>query len=44
VHVHDGLYILELVTHINSVDVKTCKHSVMIMARTYGIAVLVMLA
>jgi hypothetical protein len=26
-HVHDGLYILDLVTHINSVDIKRCKHS-----------------
>jgi hypothetical protein len=25
--VRDGLYILDLVTHINSVDVKRCKHS-----------------
>jgi hypothetical protein len=25
---HDGLYILDLVVHINSVDVKRCKHSV----------------
>jgi hypothetical protein len=24
---HDGLYILDLVTHINSVNVKRCKHS-----------------
>jgi hypothetical protein len=27
VHVHDGLYILDLVTHINCVDAKRCKHS-----------------
>jgi hypothetical protein len=42
--VRDGLYILDLVTQINSFDVKRCKHSDDNATHTYGIGVLVMLA